>query len=49
MRMQHRPMKVFKDGGEVSCSVEDRVSVFAQRDTQVCPWFTVIILLHAER
>ena len=35
MKMQHRPMKIFKDGGEVSRSVEDRVRVFAQRDTQV--------------
>ena len=35
MKMQHRPMKVFKDGGEVSHSVEDRESVFAQHDTQV--------------
>ena len=49
MKMQHRPMKVFRDGGEVSRSVEDRVSVFAQHDVQVCPWFTVIILHHAER
>ena len=35
MKMQHRPMKVFKDGGKVSSSLEDRVSIFAQRDSLV--------------